>query len=136
MAAQSGRNMLIKIKDDQGSFVTVAGLRTKALKFNAKPIDITHSESDEAWRELLPGGGVKSVEISGEGIFRDSASDALVRASFFAQDAKDYQIVIPDFGTVEGSFLISALNYAGTYKGEASYELVLASAGKPIFAAI
>ncbi len=136
MAAQSGRNMLIKIKDDQGSFVTAAGLRTKALKFNAKPIDITHSESDEAWRELLPGGGVKSVEISGEGIFRDSASDALVRASFFAQDAKDYQIVIPDFGTVEGSFLISALNYAGTYKGEASYELVLASAGKPIFAAI
>lgn len=136
MAAQSGRNMLIKIRDDQGSFITVAGLRTKALKFNARTVDITHSESDEAWRELLPGGGVKSVEISGEGIFRDSASDALVRASFFAQDAKDYQIIIPDFGTVEGAFLISALNYAGTYKGEASYEIVLASAGKPVFAAI
>ncbi len=136
MSAQSGRNMLIKIKDDQGSFITVAGLRTKALKFNAKTIDITHSESEEAWRELLPGGGVKSVEISGEGIFRDGASDTLVRASFFAQDTKDYQIIIPDFGVIDGVFLISVLNYAGSYKGEASYELVLASAGKPVFSAL
>jgi len=136
MAAQSGRDMLVKIKDDQGSFVTVAGLRSKALKFNAKAVDITHSESEEAWRELLPGGGIKSVEISGEGIFRDGASDALVRTSFFAQSAKTYQIIIADFGTIEGDFLMSTLNYAGTYKGEASYEIVLISAGKPVFAAL
>ena len=83
MAAQSGRNMLIKMKDGQGSYITIAGLRTKNLKFNAKTIDITHSESEDAWRELLPGSGVKSVEISGEGIFNNAASDALIRASFF-----------------------------------------------------
>ncbi|MEE9272463.1 MAG: phage major tail protein, TP901-1 family [Robiginitomaculum sp.] len=136
MAAQSGRDMLIKIKDNQGNFITVAGLRTKTVKFNAKTIDITHSESDEAWRELLPGGGVKSVEISGEGIFRDSASDALMRAGFFAQSADTYQIILPDFGRIGGDFLIASLNYVGTYKGESSYEIVLVSAGKPIFAVI
>jgi len=136
MAAQRGRNMLVKIRNDQGAFVTVAGLRTKTLKFNAKSIDITHSESDDAWRELLPGAGVKSVEIGGAGVFRDGASDALVRASFFAQTAETYEIIIPDFGTITGAFLISTLMYAGTYKGEASYELQLVSAGKPIFAAI
>jgi len=136
MAAQRGRDMLVKIKDDQGAFVTVAGLRTKTLKFNAKSIDITHSESEEAWQELLPGAGVKSVEIGGEGIFRDSASDALVRTSFFEQSAKTYEIIIPDFGVITGDFLISTLMYAGSYKGEASYELQLVSAGKPVFTAL
>ena len=136
MTAQNGRNMLIKIKDGQGAFVTAAGLRSKSIKFGAKTVDITHSESDEAWRELLPGGGVKSVEISGAGIFRDSASDALMRAAFFAQSAEVFQFIIPNFGIIEGPFLISALNYAGTYQGEASYELTMISAGKPVFSAL
>lgn len=136
MAAQRGRDMLVKIKNDQDAFVTVAGLRTKTLKFNARTIDITHSESDEAWRELLPGTGIKSVEIAGQGIFRDGASDALVRASFFDQTAETYEIIIPHFGTITGEFLISTLMYAGSYKGEASYELQLVSASKPVFAAL
>ena len=136
MAAQRGRDMLIKIKNGQGLFVTVAGLRTKTLKFNAQSIDITHSESDEAWRELLPGAGVKSVEVGGEGIFRDGASDALVRASFFAQTAETYEVIIPNFGTITGEFLISTLMYAGSYKGEASYELKLASAGELVFSTL
>jgi len=136
MAAQRGRDMLIKIQNDQSVFVTVAGLRTKSLKFGAKTIDITDSGSEDAWRELLPGAGIKMVEISGEGIFRDGASDALVRTSFFEQTAKTYEIIIPDFGTITGDFLISMLNYAGSYRGEASYELMLVSAGKPVFSAI
>ncbi len=136
MAAQRGRDMLIKIENDQNVFVTVAGLRTKSFKFGAKSIDITDSGSADAWRELLPGAGIKTVEISGEGIFRDGASNALVRTSFFAQTAKTYEIIIPDFGTITGAFLISSLNYAGSYRGEASYELVLVSAGKPVFVAV
>jgi len=135
MAAQSGRDMLIKVRNDQGGFITVAGLRTKSLKFNARTIDITHSESEDAWRELLPGSGIKSVEISGEGIFRDGASDALMRESFFAQSVQLYQMVIPGFGTIEADFIISALNYSGAYNGEATYDLVLSSAGKAEFVA-
>jgi TP901-1 family phage major tail protein len=133
MAAQRGRDMLIKIKDAQGTFVTVAGLRTKSLKFNAKTIDITHSESEDAWQELLPGSGIKSVEISGDGIFCDKASDEIVRTNFLAQSADIYQMVIPGFGVVEGDFLITNLNYAGNYDGEASYDLTLNSAGKTTF---
>ncbi len=136
MAAQSGRNMLIKMKDSQGNYITIAGLRTKNLKFNAKTIDITHSESEDAWRELLPGSGVKSVEISGEGIFNNAASDALIRTSFFGQTQEDYQLILPDFGIIEGKFLVQSLNYAGTYNGEASYEINLVSAGLTTFSAL
>lgn len=135
MTAQSGRDLLIKIQTDTGDFSTVAGLRAKTLKFNAKMVDITHSESQAAWRELLPGGGVKSVEISGEGIFNNAASDTIIRESFFTQSQKNYQLIIPGFGIVQGDFLISSLNYLGRYSGEASYELVLQSAGMASFTA-
>lgn len=133
MSAQKGRDLLVKIHDGSG-FVTLAGLRTKTLNLNARLIDITDSDSVDAWRELLPGAGVKSITVSGAGIFRDGASDALARESFFAQSAKTYQLIIPDFGILSGPFLISELSYAGRYEGEASYDIALASGGAITFA--
>ena len=136
MSAQAGRDLLVKIKNDAGDFITVAGLRTKTLRFNARTVDVTDSESLAAWRELLPGAGTKSVEISGAGVFRDKASDALARAAFFDQSLIDTQIIIPDFGIIEGPFLVASLSYAGTFNGEASYELSFQSAGAANFMAI
>ncbi|MGI8525866.1 MAG: phage major tail protein, TP901-1 family, partial [Pseudolabrys sp.] len=97
MAAQKGKDLLIKIGDGAG-FTTVAGLRTRRLGFNAETVDITHAESANRWRELLDGAGVKRASLSGRGLFKDAASDELMRATFFAGSVKDYQVVIPDFG--------------------------------------
>ncbi len=133
MVAQSGRNMLVKIKNSEGNFITLAGLRTKTFKLNARTVDITDSDSAMGWKELLPGAGVKSAEISGAGIFRNTASDVLARTTFFEQSAQDYQFIIPDFGVIEGKFLLTTLSYAGSYQGEANYELTLMSAGAPSF---
>ena len=47
-----------------------------------------------------------------------------------------FQVVIPDFGTVEGPFQITALEYAGSYNGEATYEVTMASAGALAFVAL
>jgi TP901-1 family phage major tail protein len=49
---------------------------------------------------------------------------------------KSYQIVIPDFGTVEGAFQITSLEFAGEYNGEVTYELSLESAGALTFTAL
>ncbi|MBN9317314.1 MAG: phage major tail protein, TP901-1 family, partial [Devosia sp.] len=60
MAAQSGKDMLLKLdQSGSGSFVTVAGLRSRSLAFNAASIDVTDAESAGRWRELLAGGGIK-----------------------------------------------------------------------------
>ena len=45
-------------------------------------------------------------------------------------------MVIPDFGTVEGPFQVTAIEYAGSHDGEATYELSLASAGLLSFTAL
>lgn len=136
MAAQNGRDMLVKIKNSAGDFVTLAGLRSKAFRLNAQAVDITNTDSAQGWKELLPGAGVKSAEISGAGIFRDTESDALARTAFFEQSVETYKFIIPDFGIIEGPFLLTSLSYAGRYNGEANYELSLMSAGVPRFSAI
>jgi len=133
MAAQKGKDLLIKI--DESEFVTVAGLRTRRLAFNAETVDITHAESAGRWRELLEGAGVKRAGLSGRGLFKDAATDALMRQTFFDGAVKDYQVVIPDFGTVEGPFQIAGLEFAGEHNGEVTYELSLESAGALTFVA-
>src|SRR5215210_5310780 len=105
MTAQKGKDLLVKIADGVG-FTTVAGLRTRRLAFNAEQVDITHAESAGRWRELLEGAGVKRASITGRGLFKDAGSDALVRQTFFDGTVKNYQMVIPDFGTLEGAFQI------------------------------
>ena len=83
MVAQKGKDLLLKI-DNGGSFVTVAGLRSKRIAFNSETVDITDADSAGRWRELLAGSGVQRAAISGSGIFKDAQSDAMMRQRFFA----------------------------------------------------
>lgn len=135
MVAQKGRDLLLKVEDG-GSFVTVAGLRSKKLSFNAQAVDVTDAQSAGRWRELLGGAGVQRASVSGSGIFKDQASDALVRAAFFAGAILSWELVIPDFGTVAGAFQITALEYSGAHDGELLFELSLESAGALTFGAL
>ena len=134
MPAQKGKDLLLKMHDGSG-FVTVAGLRSKTLAFNAQTVDVTHAESAGRWRELLEGAGVRRAAVSGAGLFKDADSDALVRATFFDGVVRACQIVIPDFGTVEGPFQISSLEFSGAHDGEVAFEIALESAGELTFAA-
>lgn len=135
MSTQKGKDLLIKIGDggEPELFTTVAGLRAKTIALNARAIDATDAESPGAWRELLAGTGVKSLTVSGSGLFKDAASDAALRAAFFDQTARSFQLAIPDFGVLEGPFLVSALEYSGRHDGEAQAALTLASAGEIVF---
>ena len=135
MVAQRGKDILLKIEDG-GSFVSVAGLRTKRLSFDAATVDVTDADSAGRWRELLAGAGVRRASVAGSGLFKDAASDEMMRAAFFGGGVRAWQIVVPDFGTIEGPFQIAALEYAGEYDGEATFEIALESAGALGFEAV
>jgi TP901-1 family phage major tail protein len=134
MTAQKGKDLLIKIADG-ASFTTVAGLRTRRLAFNAESVDVTDAESSNRWRELLDGAGVKRASVSGQGLFKDAATDELMRQTFFDGTVVNYQIVIPAFGTVEGPFQITNLEFAGEHNAEVTYNMTLESAGELTFTA-
>ena len=136
MTAQKGKDLLLKVDSDGGgTFVTVAGLRARTLAFNAATVDATDQESAGRWRELLEGAGLKTARVSGSGIFKDAASDETLRQYFFAGTVRDWQVIGPDFGTVEGLFQIASLEYGGRHDGEVSFELGLESAGALAFTA-
>lgn len=136
MAAQRGKDILLKLANSSAQFVTVAGLRTRRLALNAESVDITHSESAGRWRELLDGAGVRRASLTGSGIFKDDASDALVREVFFLGAIRDWEIVLPDFGTITGAFQITSLDYRGEHSGEMTFEISMESAGALAFAAL
>jgi TP901-1 family phage major tail protein len=136
MSAQKGKDLLLKVDSDgAGTFVTVAGMRARSLAFNTEIVDITHAESAGRWRELLAGAGAKHAKVSGAGIFKDAPSDALIRQYVFDGTIRDWQVVIPDFGTVEGPFQIAAFELTGRHDGEVAFDLSLDSAGELTFAA-
>jgi TP901-1 family phage major tail protein len=136
MSAQKGKDLLLKLDSDgAGTFVTVAGLRSRSIAFNTETVDITHAESAGQWRELLAGAGVKHARVSGAGIFKDGASDAAVRSYVFAGTIRNWQVIIPDFGTVQGPFQIASFELTGRHDGEVAFELSLDSAGELTFAA-
>jgi TP901-1 family phage major tail protein len=136
MAAQKGKDLLLKVDSDGGgTFTTVAGLRTRAIAFNAESVDVTHAESVGQWRELLAGAGVKSARVTGSGIFKDAASDEIVRGYVFNGTIRNWQVVIPDFGTVAGPFHIGSFELTGRHDGEVAFDIALESAGELTFAA-
>lgn len=134
MVAQKGKDLLLKV-DSGGSYVTVAGLRSKRIAFNSQTVDITDQDSAGRWRELLAGSGVQRAAVSGAGIFKDAASDATIRQRFFDGAISNWQMAVPDFGTVQGPFQITALEYSGAHDGEVAFEIALESAGAVSFTA-
>ena len=134
MTAQKGKDLLLKVLNADGdSYMTVAGLRARSLSFNAESVDISHSESVGRWRELLEGAGSRRASLSGSGLFKDSESDERIRSLFFDGIIASWQVVIPDFGTLQGPFQITALEYSGQHNNELTFEMALESAGALAF---
>lgn len=137
MTAQRGRDLLLKLdQSGAGTFITVAGLRSHTLTFNAETVDVSSQDSAGQWRELLAGAGLKSASIKGSGLFKDASSDAAMRQYFFDGTIRDWQVVVPSFGIVQGPFQITSLDVAGRHDGEVTFDASLESAGLLTFTAV
>ena len=130
MAAQKGRSILLKVGDgtSPGVFTTIGGLRSKNLTVNNETVDIT--TGDEApWRLLLENAGIRSVAVSGSGVFEDGAAINTVEDLAFSGLFKEFQMVFQNGDIVEGDFQVTSFQYAGEHNGEQTYSISLASSG-------
>ena len=135
MAAQKGKDLLLKVDNGTGTFVTIAGLRTRRLSLNAGTVDATDSDAVGRRRELLGGAGILRASLAGTGIFKNQASDTLLQQIFFAGTIRSWQIAVPGFGTIAGPFQVSALDWRGEYNAEVTFDIALDSAGALTFTA-
>ncbi len=130
MPVERGSAFLLKVGDGAATpvYTTIAGLRTTQMSINGDPVVITHKGSG-AWRELLSGAGVRSVSVSGAGVFTGSLAETRIKNSAFSGQLDDYELSFEGGERLRGKFLVARLDYAGDFNGERSYTLALESSG-------
>lgn len=130
MPAERGSAFLLKVGDGATppAYTTVAGLRTTQLSVQSDTVVVT-SKGSGGWRELLSGAGIRSVALSGAGVFNGSAAEARIRASALAGTLDAYEVSFESGDRMRGAFLVTRLDYAGDFNGERSYTLALESSG-------
>ena len=134
MAVQKGALLLLKI-DISGTYTTIGGLRSTSISMNDESVDVTNKD-DGGDRVLLAQAGIRSFSVSGSGVFIDSTAETNLKSAFGAASFTNFQIIVPDFGTFTGPFMVASLEYAGEYNGEVTYTTSLESAGSITFATV
>ena len=127
---EKGSAFLLKVGDGATppAFATVAGLRTTQLSVNGEAVVVTNKDSG-GWRQLLSGAGVRSVSVSGAGVFTGSAAEARIKGNALSGTIDDYRLSFESGDSMTGRFLVTRLDYAGDFNGERSYTLSLESSG-------
>ena len=133
MPAEKGSAFLLKVGDGASPpvYATVAGLRTTQLSVNGEAVVITSKDSG-GWRELLSGAGVRSVSVSGAGVFTGSAAEARLKANALSGVLDDYELSFESGERMRGRFLVARLDYAGDFNGERNYSVSLESSGQVV----
>jgi len=140
MAAQQGRDLLLKIHDGSaplpgGAYLAVGGFTSNDFSINGETIDITNKDSG-GFKELLEGGGNVSLSISGDGVFLDDESFKRVHDHMLAQTHPECQVIVPDFAEYTGKFAITSLSLTGGNNQAVTYRISLDSAGAIAVSAI
>ncbi|WP_343613619.1 phage tail protein [Novosphingobium sp.] len=130
MTVQSGAAFLLKISDGAATpiYQTVAGLRTTQMSVAGQAVAVTSKDSG-GWRELLSGGGARSISVSAAGVFMGSAAEGQIRANALSGTLDSYRLSFEDGQSLTGQFLVQKLDYSGDYNGERAYTLQLESSG-------
>lgn len=130
MAVESGAAFLLRMSDGGApeEFRTVAGLRTTQLSIATEQVVITNKGSG-GWRELLPAGGVRSVSISGAGVFTGSEAELALKSRALAGALNRFEVRFEGGERIRGSFQVTRLDYSGDFNGERTYTMSLESSG-------
>lgn len=136
MPAKKGRSFVLQHWDGTSpeNYVTVAGLRSNSIAINNELVDITNKD-DSGWRKGLEQGGVKSVTLSGSGVFTDSSTEGLIRTAMLAGSHELMKIIDEDNDEFAGTFQITSLEYAGEYNAEITYSMTFESVSEVTFTA-
>ncbi len=135
MAIEKGSAFLLKVGDGAAVpvFATVAGLRATQLSINGETVVVTNKDSG-GWRQLLSGAGVRSVSVSGAGVFTGSVAETRIKGNAMTGVLDDYRLSFESGESMTGRFLVTRLDYAGDFNGERSYTLTLESSGAVVVA--
>lgn len=110
------------------AFDTIAGMTSNSISLGAEAVDITNKDSSH-WKELLDGCGVKSVSLSGEGVFKDDISFKLARNVLLGQSLRNWRLYFNTTDYWAGAFKLTSIESSGAHNEAVTYSIALESSG-------
>lgn len=112
-----------------GAGAPVTGMRTKSVKINNEPIDVT-TDDDDGWRKLLAADpAMRSVDISVEGITKDGVLIALAAAGGSGL-LSEYKLEFEGLGHFVGDYYIGSLDLGAPYNDAVTFSCTIQSSGE------
>ena len=126
--ARRGRDILIKLSDGLSppTFTTVGGMRTKSIEIGNESSTIT-SKDDEGWQQLIDNTGIRTMAVTGSGIFKDDATINEFENLVITGRAQEMQFVFANGDGIQGIFLVESFEHAGEHVGPQNYAMTLQS---------
>ena len=130
----AGNLMLLALEETEGggTYTTILGMRDTSISINQNTVDTTSKDSAGV-RQLLDAQTLRSVSISGSGVFVNDDGFNILRDAAMAGNIMGFKVTIPGTsaagGTYTGQFAITSLEESGSYNGEVQYSISLESAG-------
>lgn len=135
VVGQKGRNFLIKVSDGTSptAYVTLGGLRSTQIVINGGAVDISNKGSG-GWREMLPGAGVKSIDLTGDGVYDSSSAQFRALQNAVLNDQLVQMEVISGGGDAyQGTWSIDSITRTGNHDNAEMYQLKISSSGFPTY---
>jgi TP901-1 family phage major tail protein len=136
MSSQKGRDFLLKIGNGASPevFATLGAVRTVALTVNNQPVDTTAMDGN-GLQTLQADAGVQSMEITLDGLFKDSAAEELLRLAAFNRTSLNYQVILPNGDVYATKFMVREYRRGGSFDGLETFSVALSRQGGGTFTA-
>lgn len=135
ITAQKGRAFLLRVASGTSptTFNNVTGLRATGITINGSPVDIT-TKSSAGWQEWLPDGGVKSVSMTGSGIYDSNNTylAAVQAAALAGGDFVEAEIVSAAGDSYVGTWVVPTFTRNGPHDNAETFDVTLQSHG-PVY---
>lgn len=110
-------------------YKSTGGIRSKSISFSAEGVDITNEESDE-WKVFLDLAGMRSLEISGSGVYNNYTVFQALMTKFLNNELTQLMFCEAKTGKIyESYFKLTSLEISGDYDAESNYSISASSSG-------
>lgn len=118
MSQQNARELVVKRESDitPGTFVFVCGIRTRSFQMSNAQIDTTVPNCANPAAPIVATArpGRQTISFSGDGLFdSDEIGKAVADDARLQRTDKNYQVIVPGYGTFEGPFFVADFEFSG-----------------------
>jgi len=118
----------------QKNGVTVCGIRNLTKTDNNGPVDISNNCSD-GFREILSEAGEQSLDVSFDGLIKDSMFRDIQNNPATSKLITDLAIVYPNGAKIEVDFYMASYEEGAPYNDAITFSVSLQSSGVPVYTA-